>query len=34
MRNSKKLYLKGMGHGMPKEYLKPIIRSILLYLSK
>ena len=32
MRNSKKLYLKGMGHDLPKEYLKPIIRSILLHV--
>ena len=33
MRNSKKLYLKGMGHDLPKEYLKPIIRNILLHVS-
>ena len=32
LRNSKKLFLEGMGHDMPKEYLKPIIRSILLHL--
>jgi hypothetical protein len=33
MRNSKKLYLKQMGHDLPKEYLKPIIRNILLHVS-
>lgn len=34
MRNSKKLYLKGMGHDLPKEYFKPITRSILSHVSK
>ena len=33
MQNSKKLYLKGMEHDLPKEYLKSIIRSILLHVS-
>ena len=33
MRNSKKLYLKGMGHDLTKKYLKPIIRNILLHVS-
>ena len=34
MRNSKKLYLKGMGHDLPKEYFKLITRSILSHVSK
>jgi len=33
LRNSKKLYLKGMGHDLTKKYLKPIIRNILLHVS-
>ena len=32
LRNSKKLYLKGMGHDLTKKYLKPIIRCILLHV--
>ena len=33
IRNYEKLYLKEMGHDLPKEYLKPIIRNILSHVS-
>ena len=34
MRNSKKLYLKSIGHDFTKKYLKPITNNILSHASK